>query len=64
MPHLCVCALRHLFARALPWAGLLTVSTTLAWAMNVGVTAHQSAPTELYLQPLPLPTICTGYARR
>jgi hypothetical protein len=38
MPHPRVCTGRHQLALALPWAGLLAVWTTLAWAMHVGVT--------------------------
>jgi hypothetical protein len=44
VPHLRVCAVRHLLARASPWAGLLAVSVSSAWAMTVGVTGESFGP--------------------
>jgi hypothetical protein len=34
----------YLLARVLPWAGILVLSTTLAWAMTAGVTAGAHVP--------------------
>ena len=56
MPHPPVCAARRLLAGAWPWAGLLAVSMTLAWAMNVGLTAGSQVPEAAHAQPLPSPT--------
>ena len=47
--------LHDLLAALLPWAGLLGLSTMLAWAMNVGVTDGAHAPAGLSSpQSLPL----------
>jgi hypothetical protein len=42
--------LHDLLARAWPWAALLVISMTLAWAMNVGVTAFQHTPDQAQAQ--------------
>jgi hypothetical protein len=38
MPQAWLCTARHHLRLALPWAGVLALSVSLAWAMTVGVT--------------------------
>ena len=55
MPHPPVRPGRHRLAIAWPWAGLVAVSTTLAWAMNAGLTGGANGSGRLSpSQSLPL----------
>jgi hypothetical protein len=54
MPHRPVRTRRDLVARALPWAGLLAVSVSSAWAMNVGLTDGVPGPGRFPPQSPPL----------
>jgi hypothetical protein len=67
MPHRRVCTVRHLLARALPWAGLLTLSMSLAGAMNLGVTRslehNNPIPATTWIRQYPTLQADTGVVR-